>query len=202
MHGQDQEGEVGNQQEEGAAGQSGQVGAAEARRTEASGQGGAAQEGSVLQMEDVSVQTVQALEDKGRILISGGAEASAMAGNLTGGAPVAARLMVGDGTVIVMAACAEGGYTAGTNDAVAVVDAVLTPEQIKHVNEGETIEVRVDIRDISVYVKTGYSSVRAVSYLPYILGNMLLYLTGGHSGSGHSSGCDCDSEKKKEATKA
>ncbi len=85
MHGQDQEGEVGNQQEEGAAGQSGQAGAAEAGRTEASGQGGAAQEGSVLQMEDVSVQTVQALEDKGRILISGGAEASAMAGNLTGG---------------------------------------------------------------------------------------------------------------------
>ena len=89
MHGQDQEGEVGNQQEEGAAGQSGQAGAAEAGRTEASGQGGAAQEGSVLQMEDVSVQTVQALEDKGRILISGGAEASAMAGNLTGGAPAA-----------------------------------------------------------------------------------------------------------------
>ena len=97
MHGQDQEGEVGIQQEEGAAGQSGQAGAAEAGRTEASGQGGAAQEGSVLQMEDVSVQTVQALEDKGRILISGGAKASAMAGNLTGGAPAAARLMVGDG---------------------------------------------------------------------------------------------------------
>ena len=105
-------------------------------------------------------------------------------------------------TVIVMAACAEGGYTAGTNDAATVVNAVLTPEQIKHVNEGETIEVRVDIRDICAYVKTGYSSVRAVSYLPHIPGNMLLYLTGGHSGSGHSSGCDCDSEKKKETTKA
>lgn len=134
---------------EGAAGQSGQAGAAETENTEASGQGNGAQEGSVLQLEDVSVQTVQALEEKGRILISGGAEASATAGNLTGGAPAAARLMVGDGTVLVTVACAEGGYTAGTKDAAAVVNAVLTPEQIKHVNEGETIEVRIDIRDIS-----------------------------------------------------
>lgn len=153
-------------QEEGTAGQPGQGAEAEAGDTEAAGQGGTAQAGSVLQMEDVAVQTVQALENKGRIVISGGttaagtpAEGSAAAGNpaggalsagnLSGGAPAAAKLLVGDGTVIVMVACAEGGYTAGTNDAVAVVNAVLTPEQIKLVNEGETIEVRVDIRDIS-----------------------------------------------------
>ena len=100
-------------------------------------------------MEDVSVQTVQALEEKGRIVLSGGAEASATAGSLTGGSPAAAGLLVGDGTVLVTVACAEGGYTAGINDAAAVANAVLTPEQIKHVNEGETIEVRIDIRDIS-----------------------------------------------------
>lgn len=41
-----------------------------------------------------------------------------------------------------MAACAEGGYTAGTNDAATVVNAVLTPEQIKHVNEGESLKLR------------------------------------------------------------
>lgn len=54
-----------------------------------------------------------------------------------------------DGAVIVTVACAEQKITAGVADTVAVANAVLTPEQMELVNSGETMEVRIDVKDIS-----------------------------------------------------
>ncbi len=53
------------------------------------------------------------------------------------------------GAVIVTVVCEEQAYTAGVADTVAVANAVLTPEQIQLVGGGETIEIRVDVKDIS-----------------------------------------------------
>ncbi|MBD5444578.1 MAG: hypothetical protein HDR29_03400 [Lachnospiraceae bacterium] len=121
----------------------------EAGSTDTTGQNGTAQAGSGVQTEGITVQTVQAAADDGRIVISGDTEAPAATGNLTQDSPAATRLLVGDGTVIVTVVCEDGKYTVGTNDAVSVANAVLTPEQIQLVDNGETMEVRVDIRDIS-----------------------------------------------------
>ncbi len=53
------------------------------------------------------------------------------------------------GAVIVTVVCEEQAYTAGVADTVAVANAALSPEQIQLVNDGETIEVRIDVKDIS-----------------------------------------------------
>ena len=97
----------------------------------------------------MTVQTVQAAADDGRIVISGEMEAPVMIGTLTEDAPGATRLLIGGGTVTVTVVCEDDQYTVGMNDATAVANAVLTPEQIQRVDEGESLEIRVDIRDIS-----------------------------------------------------
>lgn len=58
-------------------------------------------------------------------------------------------LTLGDGNVIVTVVCEEQEYTAEVADTTAVADAVLTPEQIQSVTDGETIEIRIDVKDIS-----------------------------------------------------
>ncbi len=73
----------------------------------------------------------------------------AVTGSLTEDSPETTRLLVGEGEVIVTVVCADGTYTAGTNDVSAMANAVLTPERIQLVNNGETVEVRVDVEDIS-----------------------------------------------------
>lgn len=58
-------------------------------------------------------------------------------------------LKLGDGAVIVTVVCEEQEYTAGVADTLAVVNGVLTTEQMELVNNGETIEIRIDVKDIS-----------------------------------------------------
>lgn len=58
-------------------------------------------------------------------------------------------LHVGEGAVIVRVVCEEPRLTAGVADTVAVANAVLTTEQIQLVNSGDTIEIRVEVKDIT-----------------------------------------------------
>lgn len=58
-------------------------------------------------------------------------------------------LQVGEGAVIVRVVCEELKLTAGVADTVAVVNAVLTTEQIQLVGSGDTIEIRVEVKDIT-----------------------------------------------------
>lgn len=60
-----------------------------------------------------------------------------------------AEVNLGDGKVIVTVVYDEEKCTAAVTDAEAVVQAVLKPEQQTEVNGGETIEIRVDVTDIS-----------------------------------------------------
>ena len=64
-------------------------------------------------------------------------------------ADTGAALKLGDGTVIVTVVCEEQGYTAEVADTMAAANAVLTPEQMQSVADGETIEIRIDVKDIS-----------------------------------------------------
>lgn len=59
------------------------------------------------------------------------------------------EVQIGDGTVIVTVVCEEGKCTAAVADTEKVVKAVLTPGQQALVNSGETIEIRIDVTDIS-----------------------------------------------------
>ena len=59
------------------------------------------------------------------------------------------EVKVGNGTVIVTVVCEEEKCTAAVADAEAVVNAVLMPEQQEIVNGGKTIEIRIDVTDIS-----------------------------------------------------
>ena len=102
-----------------------------------------------MQAESVTVQTVQAAADDGRIVISDGTEAPVAIGTLTEDAPGATRFMVGEGTVTVTVVCGDDQYTVGMNDATAVANAVLTSEQIRLVDSGESLEIRVDIKNIA-----------------------------------------------------
>lgn len=94
-------------------------------------------------------QTVKAAVEDGRVVIPDDAAVSGATGSLTEDDPTSTKLLVGDGTVVVTVVCEDERYTVGTSDAAAVANAVLTPEQIELANSGETLEVRVDIRDIS-----------------------------------------------------
>ena len=58
-------------------------------------------------------------------------------------------LKLGDGTVTVTVVCDEQRYTAEVADTMAAANAVLTPEQIQSVTDGENIEIRIDVKDIS-----------------------------------------------------
>ena len=69
--------------------------------------------------------------------------------NGKGMAETSSVLKLGDGTVIVTVVCEEQGYTAEVADTMAAANAVLTPEQIQSVTDGENIEIRIDVKDIS-----------------------------------------------------
>ncbi len=58
-------------------------------------------------------------------------------------------LKMGEGAVSVTVVCKGQDYTAGVADTVAVANAALTPEQIQLAEGGETIEIRVEVADIS-----------------------------------------------------
>lgn len=58
-------------------------------------------------------------------------------------------MKIGNGTVIVTVVCEEEKCPAAVADAEAVIKAVLTPDQQALVNGGETIEIRIDVTDIS-----------------------------------------------------
>lgn len=51
--------------------------------------------------------------------------------------------------MIVSVVCDDGKCTAGVNDTDAVVNKVLLSDRIQLVNDGENIEVRIDVKDIS-----------------------------------------------------
>ena len=70
-------------------------------------------------------------------------------GNVKGMADTSTALKIGEGTVTVMVVCEEQEYTAGVSDTAAVVNAVLTPAQLKSAATGENIEIRVEVKDIS-----------------------------------------------------
>lgn len=98
------------------------------------------------QPEEEGVQTIPASTDNGKMTISGEPVAT---GNVEGMINTSTALKLGDGAVIVTVVCEEKECTAGVADTVAVVNAVLTPEQIQLVADGETIEIRIDVTDIS-----------------------------------------------------
>lgn len=91
-------------------------------------------------------QTVPVSIDNGTIVISGEPVAT---GNVKGMTDTSTVLNLGNGAVIVTVVCAEQEYTAGVADTIAVANAILTPEQMELVNNGETIEIRIDVKDIS-----------------------------------------------------
>ena len=122
-------------------------------------EGGTAQTDSGQQSEDSAVQTdnaqqaeggtartVQAAADGGRIAIPGEAVET---GNLTENQKTATKFELEKGAVTVSVVCDDGKCTAGVNDTAAVANTVLTPEQIQLANDGENIEVRIDVKDIS-----------------------------------------------------
>lgn len=90
-------------------------------------------------------QTVSAAIDDGNIVVSGETVAT---GNAKGMTDTSTVLELGEGAVIVTVVCAEKEYTAGVADTAAVANTVLTPEQLELVNNGETIEIRIDVKDI------------------------------------------------------
>lgn len=58
-------------------------------------------------------------------------------------------LRFGNGSVIVTVVCKDDKYAAGVTDTEAVAKVVLTPEQMQLVNDGETIEIQIEVKDIS-----------------------------------------------------
>ncbi len=91
-------------------------------------------------------QTVTVSVDNGELVISG---EPVTIGNVEGMTETSTALQVGSGAVIVTVVCAEQEYTAGVTDTIAVANAVLMPEQLELVNNGETVEIRIDVKDIS-----------------------------------------------------
>jgi len=83
---------------------------------------------------------------------SGADSAAAIpAGNVPGmtAGGILLQMEGGDGAVVVTVVCEEQTYTAGVADTVAVADAVLTQGQIQLVGGGETIEILIDVKDIT-----------------------------------------------------
>lgn len=70
-------------------------------------------------------------------------------GQTTGTPAKQAEVKIGNGTVIVTVVCEEEKCAAAVSDTEAVVKAVLTTEQQELVKCGETIEIRIDVTDIS-----------------------------------------------------
>ena len=95
----------------------------------------------------------------GKIVIDGGGittgnlpgmagAGSDSANGTTGESTVSTMLKIGDGAVIVTVVC-NGNCMAGVADTVAVANATLTPEQIQLISDGRTIEIRIEVTDIS-----------------------------------------------------
>ncbi len=91
-------------------------------------------------------QTIPVSVDNGKLTISG---ESAATGNVVGMPAADTVLKLGTGAIIVTVVCAAQEYTAGVADTIAVANTVLTSEQFEHVNNGGTIEIRIDVKDIS-----------------------------------------------------
>lgn len=98
------------------------------------------------QSESDTVKRVTATVNEGRIVVSG---ETVSAGNVPGMEQAGAAMELGEGTVFVTVVCAQQECTAGVADTAAVANAVLTTEQQELVNGGETIEIRIDVTDIS-----------------------------------------------------
>ena len=92
------------------------------------------------------VLNVPEMTEDGKVDTSGEAVPT---GNVQGMADTSTALKIGEGTVTVMVVCEEQEYTAGVSDTAAVVNAVLTPAQLKSAAAGENIEIRVEVKDIS-----------------------------------------------------
>ena len=92
------------------------------------------------------VLNVPEMTEDGKVDTSGEAVPT---GNVKGMADTSTALKIGEGTVTVMVVCEEQEYTAGVSDTAAVVNAVLTPAQLKSAAAGENIEIRVEVKDIS-----------------------------------------------------
>lgn len=75
-------------------------------------------------------------------------------GQTTGMPAQQTEVKLGNGTVIVTVVCKEEKCTAAVADAEAVVKAVLTPGQQALVSGGETIEIWINVSDISEKVPT------------------------------------------------
>lgn len=93
-----------------------------------------------------TVRNVTAAADQGRIVISG---EKVPTGNVAGMEQASTAMTVGNGAVFVTVVCEDEKYAAGVNDTAAVANAVLSSEQVQLVNDGGTIEIRVDVKDIS-----------------------------------------------------
>jgi len=89
---------------------------------------------------------VTAAADQGRIVVSG---EKVPTGNVAGMEQASTALTVGNGAVFVTVVCEDEKYAAGVNDTAAVANAVLSSEQVQLLNDGGTIEIRVDVKDIS-----------------------------------------------------
>lgn len=96
--------------------------------------------------EEDSGQTIPVSIEDGRITVSG---EPIKTGNVKDMTNTSTTLDLGDGEVIVTVVCKEQAYTAGVADTVAVANVVLTQEQLALVNHGETIEIRIEVTDIS-----------------------------------------------------
>lgn len=94
-------------------------------------------------------RAITASVNYGRIVLSGEPVAT---GNVEGMTAASTALDLGSGAVVVTVVCAEQTCTAGVADTAAVANAVLTSEQLEFVNHGETIEIRIDVTDISEQV--------------------------------------------------
>lgn len=98
------------------------------------------------QSDSDTVRSVTATTDQGRIVVSG---EKVPAGNVAGMEQASTAMALGDGTVFVTVVCEDEKYAAGVKDTAAVANAVLSAEQLQLVNDGEIIEIRVDVKDIS-----------------------------------------------------
>lgn len=92
----------------------------------------------------------------GRIVLPGAQTAT---GNVKGMENTSTVLKLENGAVIVTVVCEEGEYKAGVTDTAAVANAVLEPKQLELVKKGETVEIRIDVKDISDQVPERDSQV-------------------------------------------
>lgn len=98
------------------------------------------------QSDSMAARSVTATTDQDRIVVSG---EKVPTGNVAGMEQASTAMALGYGTVLVTVVCEDEKYAAGVKDTAAVANAVLSAEQVQLVNDGEIIEIRVDVKDIS-----------------------------------------------------